>query len=93
MLICAHNIHSPIPIPLKAMESYEVTIGSKTYPVKSVRNLSGHSIGPYVIHAGKSVPMVRGGETSTFMEEVWMHLYRHAWYMYLYVCVDAYMCV
>ena len=27
--------------------------------VKSIRNLNGHSIGPYRIHAGKSVPIVK----------------------------------
>ena len=53
----------------EVMESYEVEIGGKTYPVKSIRNLNGHSIGPYQIHAGKSVPIVKGGE-STKMEEV-----------------------
>jgi hypothetical protein len=26
--------------------------------VKSIRNLTGHSIDPYIIHAGKSVPIV-----------------------------------
>lgn len=36
--------------------------------VKCVRNLNGHSIGPYQIHAGKSVPIVKGGE-GTRMEE------------------------
>lgn len=36
--------------------------------MKSVRNLNGHSIGPYQIHAGKSVPIVKGGE-QTKMEE------------------------
>ena len=36
--------------------------------VKAIRNLNGHSIGPYRIHAGKSVPIVRGGE-ATRMEE------------------------
>lgn len=36
--------------------------------VKSVRNLNGHSIGPYQIHGGKSVPIVKGGE-QTRMEE------------------------
>ena len=36
--------------------------------VKCVRNLNGHSIGPYQIHAGKSVPIVKGGE-ATKMEE------------------------
>lgn len=45
----------------EVMESHEVTIGKDTYTVKSVQNLCGHSIGPYRIHAGKSVPIVRGG--------------------------------
>jgi methionyl aminopeptidase len=36
--------------------------------VKSVRNLNGHSIEPYQIHAAKSVPIVKGGE-QTKMEE------------------------
>ena len=35
------------------MESYEVEIGGKIYPVKAIQNLTGHSIGPYQIHAGK----------------------------------------
>jgi methionyl aminopeptidase len=52
----------------EVMESYEVEINGKTYPVKSIRNLNGHSIGPYQIHAGKSVPIVKGGE-ATKMEE------------------------
>jgi methionyl aminopeptidase len=52
----------------EVMESYEVTINGTTYPVKSVRNLNGHSIGPYQIHAGKSVPIAKGGE-ATRMEE------------------------
>jgi methionine aminopeptidase len=44
----------------QVMESYEVTINGTTYPVKCVRNLNGHSIGPYQIHAGKSVPISKG---------------------------------
>ena len=52
----------------EVMESYEVEIDGKTYPIKSIRNLNGHSIGPYQIHAGKSVPIVKGGE-ATRMEE------------------------
>ena len=51
------------------MESYEVEIGGKVYPVKSMRNLSGHTIGPYSIHAGKSVPMVRDNTNKDKMEE------------------------
>jgi methionine aminopeptidase len=50
------------------MESHEVELDGRTYQVKSIRNLNGHSIGPYRIHAGKSVPIVKGGE-ATRMEE------------------------
>ncbi|GFQ02758.1 methionine aminopeptidase 2b [Phtheirospermum japonicum] len=52
----------------EVMESYEVEINGKVFQVKSIRNLNGHSIGPYQIHAGKSVPIVKGGE-QTKMEE------------------------
>ena len=52
----------------EVMESYEVEINGKTYQVKAIRNLNGHSIAPYRIHAGKTVPIVKGGET-TRMEE------------------------
>lgn len=52
----------------EVMESYEIELDGKTYPIKCCRNLQGHSIGPYQIHAGKSVPIVKGGET-TKMEE------------------------
>lgn len=65
----------------EVMESYEVELDGKTYGgnsrkaklhlhyvVKSISNLTGHSIEPYVIHAGKSVPIVKGGEGAK-MEE------------------------
>ncbi|GBN17692.1 Methionine aminopeptidase 2 [Araneus ventricosus] len=52
----------------EVMESYEVELNGKTYPVKSIRNLNGHLIGQYRIHAGKTVPIVKGGE-QTKMEE------------------------
>lgn len=52
----------------EVMESYEVELDGKTYQVKSIRNLNGHSISPYRIHSGKTVPIVKGGET-TVMEE------------------------
>lgn len=50
------------------MESYEVELNGRTYKVKPIRNLNGHSIAPYRIHAGKTVPIVKGGE-ATKMEE------------------------
>jgi methionyl aminopeptidase len=53
----------------EVMESHEVELSpGKISQVRCVRNLNGHSIGPYQIHAGKSVPIVRGGE-ATRMEE------------------------
>ncbi len=52
------------PLPL----SHDILL-SQWFLVKSVRNLNGHSIAPYVIHAGKSVPIVKGGEAIK-MEEV-----------------------
>jgi len=52
----------------EVMESYEVELDGKTYQVKAIRNLNGHSIAPYRIHAGKTVPIVKGGD-ATRMEE------------------------
>ena len=37
---------------------------TKDEPEFAVRNLNGHSIGPYHIHAGKTVPIVKGGEAT-----------------------------
>ncbi|KAI3428315.1 hypothetical protein D9Q98_006695 [Chlorella vulgaris] len=52
----------------EVMESYEVELDGKVHQVKAIRNLNGHSIAPYRIHGGKSVPIVKGGE-ATRMEE------------------------
>merc|ERR1719431_1614068 len=52
----------------EVMESHEIELEGKTYQVKSIRNLNGHSISPYQIHSGKTVPIIKGGET-TVMEE------------------------
>ncbi|XP_062515483.1 methionine aminopeptidase 2-like [Corticium candelabrum] len=52
----------------EVMESYEVELDGKTYQVKAIRNLNGHSVAPYRIHAGKTVPIVKGGDM-TRMEE------------------------
>jgi len=53
----------------EVMESHEVELSpGQISQVKCVRNLNGHSIGPYQIHGGRSVPIVRGGE-ATRMEE------------------------
>ncbi|KAH0787509.1 methionine aminopeptidase 2B [Histomonas meleagridis] len=46
--------------------SYE--INGKRYQIRPVSNLSGHLMKPYTIHAGKSVPICRGGSAEK-MEE------------------------
>ncbi|CAE6509117.1 methionyl aminopeptidase [Rhizoctonia solani] len=52
----------------EVMESYEVVVGTNTYRVKSIENLSGHSIHRYSIHGAKSVPIVKTAD-QTKMEE------------------------
>lgn len=50
--------------------SYEVELDGKTHTMKPIRNLNGHSIAPYQIHGGKSVPIVKtGGAEGLRMEE------------------------
>uniref|UniRef100_A0A914R4P8 Methionine aminopeptidase 2 n=1 Tax=Parascaris equorum TaxID=6256 RepID=A0A914R4P8_PAREQ len=43
----------------EVMSSHEVELDGKTYAVKPIRNLNGHSLGHYRIHAGKTVPIVK----------------------------------
>eukprot|EP00826_Nyctotherus_ovalis_P051687 TRINITY_DN646_c0_g2_i2.p1 TRINITY_DN646_c0_g2~~TRINITY_DN646_c0_g2_i2.p1 ORF type:complete len:279 (+),score=97.98 TRINITY_DN646_c0_g2_i2:651-1487(+) len=45
----------------ETMESHEVEIKGKVHPVKCIRNLNGHLVGRYRVHAGKTVPIVKGG--------------------------------
>ncbi len=52
----------------EVMESFEIVLDGKTHRIKPIRNLNGHSIEPYHIHAGKTVPIVKNGDT-TKMEE------------------------
>ncbi|KAK0651571.1 methionine aminopeptidase 2-like protein [Cercophora newfieldiana] len=52
----------------EVMESYEVELNGTTYPVKSIRNLNGHTINHYSIHGSKSVPIVKTND-QTKMEE------------------------
>lgn len=50
------------------MESHEIELNGKIYPIKSIRNLNGHVIDRYRIHGSKSVPTARGNNR-TRMEE------------------------
>ena len=53
----------------EVMESYEIELNGKVFPIKSIKNLCGHNIGLYQIHGGKSVPIVGGGPSRDRMEE------------------------
>jgi methionyl aminopeptidase len=39
----------------EAIESYEIELDGKIYPIKAVKNLGGHNIEQYRIHAGKLI--------------------------------------
>ncbi|SCM10356.1 methionine aminopeptidase 2, putative [Plasmodium chabaudi adami] len=53
----------------EAIESYEIELNQKVYPIKPISNLRGHSICKYVIHGGKCVPIVKQQEKHEIMEE------------------------
>lgn len=42
----------------EVIESYELELNNKIYPLKPVIDLTGHSIARYNIHSGKSVPNI-----------------------------------
>lgn len=52
----------------EVMESYEVEVAGKCFPVKAVRNITGHDILRYQIHGGKQVPFVKNNNQDK-MEE------------------------
>ncbi|CAA9986850.1 methionine aminopeptidase 2, putative [Plasmodium knowlesi strain H] len=53
----------------EAIESYEIELNKKIYPIKAISNLRGHSINKYIIHGGKCVPIVKQKEENEIMEE------------------------
>ncbi|XP_026193092.1 methionine aminopeptidase 2B [Cyclospora cayetanensis] len=48
----------------ETISSFECSMDGSVFPVKPIRNLTGHSIAPYRIHAGKSVPIVKSAQHS-----------------------------
>lgn len=56
----------------EVIESYEIELNGKIYPIKAVRNLGGHSIDRYCIHSGTyilSCPSNSNDYTSMRMQE------------------------
>ena len=71
-----------------------MTINGTTHAIKCCRNLCGHSIGPYQIHAGKSVPIVKGGEATRMEEgEIYAIETFGTTGVYVYVCMFVCFCV
>ena len=64
--VCMEEIGEQIQ---EVMESHEIELDGQVHKIKCCRNLNGHSIGAYEIHAGKSVPIVGGGGDRRRMEE------------------------
>ena len=52
----------------EVIESHEVEIKGKVHKIKAIKNLCGHTVNQYKVHAGKSVPIV-AREDNTKMEE------------------------
>ncbi|KAF9895193.1 Methionine aminopeptidase 2 [Aspergillus nanangensis] len=52
----------------EVMESHEVEIGGKVFPVKAIRGLTGHDILRYHIHGQKQIPIVKNNNQDK-MEE------------------------
>ncbi|KAL8447429.1 hypothetical protein Emed_004383 [Eimeria media] len=48
----------------ETITSFECELNGSVFPIKPIRNLTGHSIAPYRIHAGKSVPIVKCAQHS-----------------------------
>lgn len=48
----------------EVMNSFELVIGNKVFPIRPVENLNGHSIGQYQIHAGIMIPIVKNHDTT-----------------------------
>lgn len=52
----------------EVMESHEIELDGKTYPIKCIRNLNGHNILNRRIHGGKTIPIVKNGDPTKLEE-------------------------
>lgn len=43
----------------EVITSYTLDLNGKSYPLKPVYNLSGHQLGQYIVHCGKSIPLTK----------------------------------
>ncbi|TID14894.1 hypothetical protein CANINC_004565 [Pichia inconspicua] len=52
----------------EVMESHEIELDGKVYPIKCIRNLNGHNILNRQIHGGKTIPIVKNGDPTKLEE-------------------------
>lgn len=52
----------------EVMESHEIELDGKVYPIKCIRNLNGHNILNRRIHGGKTIPIVKNGDPTKLEE-------------------------
>ena len=57
----------------EVMEAGEVELDGKVHRIKSIKNLNGHSIGRYQIHAGKSIPIIKNQDTTKYTPHTHAH--------------------
>lgn len=73
------------------MESHEVELDGQTYQVKPIRNLNGHSIGPYSKYIGAVLLFVMflvenylgANSTNTFQLIAWTEMKIAAFHLFL----------
>ncbi|EAY19162.1 Clan MG, family M24, aminopeptidase P-like metallopeptidase [Trichomonas vaginalis G3] len=51
----------------EVITSYSIELNGKTIPLKPVYNLTGHQLGKYIIHCGKSIPLTNRSHTTDKM--------------------------
>lgn len=52
----------------EVFDAASIEINGKHYDIKPVSNLSGHSLEPFTIHAGKCIPISRGSSSQRMQE-------------------------
>lgn len=58
--VCVSEIGREIA---EVMRSYELIENDKSVPIRPVKNLNGHSIKPFKIHGGVSIPCIENGDS------------------------------
>lgn len=58
----------------EVISSYEIEIDGNILPIRPVSNLNGHSIEPFKIHAGATIPCLKNGDRTKIKENTFYAL-------------------